>query len=70
MTLAILEQCSLVGKTLHCKGRGFESRPSNMPVIFVSQDSESTEYTVLKHYGVWVKTKNYILYRQYVKKIK
>ena len=43
-------------------GRGFESHPSNMPVIyFFSQDSE---YTVLTHIGVWVQKliNNNILY--------
>ena len=45
----------LVKTLLCCKGRGFESHPSNMPVIFFSPDSgESTQYAVLTHIGVWV----------------
>ena len=48
--------------TANCKGRGFESHPSNMPVIFFHRTRESTEYTVLTHIGVWVKTKINILY--------
>ena len=40
----------------------FESHPSNMPVIFFHRTRESTEYTVLTHIGVWVKTKINILY--------
>ena len=38
-------------------GRGFESHPSNMPVMFFHRTRESTEYTVLTHIGVWVKNK-------------
>ena len=30
-----------------CKDRGFESHPSNMPVIFFHKTRESIEYTVL-----------------------
>ena len=49
---------SLVGKTLlqNCKGRGFESHPSNMPMIFFHRTRESTEYTVLTHIGVLANT--------------
>ena len=45
---------SLVGETLLQKrqGRGFESHPSNMPMIFVHRTRESTEYTMLTHIGV------------------
>ena len=53
-----------VGKTLSktlskCKGRGFESHPRNMSVIFFFHRTrgESAEYTVLTHIGVWVKNK-------------
>ena len=34
-----------------------KSNPSNMPVIFFTELGERTEYTVLTHIGVWVKTK-------------
>ena len=33
-----------------------------MPVLFFHRTQESTEYTVLTHIGVWVKTKINILY--------
>ena len=40
-----------------CKGHGFESHLSNMPVFFSHRARESTEYTVLTHIGVWIKPK-------------
>ena len=51
---------SLVGMKLllNCMGRGFESHPSNMPVMFFTGLGESTEYSrVITHIDVWVKKK-------------
>ena len=58
MTSGSTTQCQLK----NYKGRGFESQPSNMPVIFFHRTQESTEYTVLTDIGVWVITKSNILY--------
>ena len=51
-----------ISQAYYLSACGFESRPSNMPVIFLHKARESTEYTVPTHIGVKYlgKTKIYI----------
>ena len=46
------QDCPVARGSSNPKGPGFQSHPSNMPVIFFYRAQESTDYTVLTKVGV------------------